>query len=61
MLDYDELNYNFVSRVFTDAPLNSWIQSTASPKVKTRKGQGVGIFSLVHSILRVKGHVGIPG
>jgi len=41
-----------------DAPLNSLIDSTANPKVKTTEGEGVGICCLVHSTSRVEGHVG---
>jgi len=29
-----------------DAPLNSFMDSTANPKVKTTKGEGVGACSL---------------
>jgi hypothetical protein len=44
-----------------EAPSNSWIDSTISPKVKTTEGQGVGAHSLAHSISGVEGHVGVPG
>jgi hypothetical protein len=30
-------------------------------KMKTTKEEGVGVCSLVHNILRVKGRVGVPG
>jgi hypothetical protein len=43
-----------------DAPLNSWIESTMSPKVKTMKGQRVGARSLACNILGVERHVGAP-
>jgi len=43
-----------------DPPPNSSIYSTASPKVKIVKGQGVGACSLARSISGVKGHVGAP-
>jgi hypothetical protein len=45
---------------FYDAPPNSLINSTASLKVKTTEGQGVGVRSLVHNTLGVEGHVGAP-
>jgi hypothetical protein len=44
-----------------DAPRNSRIDSTTSPKVKTTKGQGVGACSLAHSISEVNEHVGALG
>jgi hypothetical protein len=44
-----------------DAPLNSLIDSTMSAKVKTTKGEGVGVHSLAHSTLGVEGRVGAPG
>jgi hypothetical protein len=34
---------------------------TISPKVKIMEGEGVGVRSLVPSILRVEGCVGAPG
>jgi len=40
-----------------DAPLNSSIDATTSPKMKTTEGQGVGARSLVHNILGVEGCV----
>jgi hypothetical protein len=46
---------------FRDAPQNSLIDSTTNPKVKTMKGNGVGIHSLIHKILGVKGHVEASG
>ncbi len=39
-----------------DTPPNSLIDLTVSPKVKTAKGQGVGVLSLVRNTLGVKGH-----
>jgi hypothetical protein len=45
----------------SDAPPKSWIDSTANPKVKTMKGQGVGAHSMSRSTSRVEGHVGAPG
>jgi hypothetical protein len=36
------------------------MDSTASPKVKITKGEGVGAHSLAHNISGVKGHVGVP-
>jgi len=44
-----------------DAPLNSLIDSTMSPKVKTTKGKGVGAHSLARTTLGVKGGVGASG
>jgi hypothetical protein len=44
-----------------DAPPNSWIDSTTSPKVKTSEKQGVGAYSLGHNTLRVEGHAGALG
>jgi hypothetical protein len=37
------------------------MDSTASLKVKTTKGKGVGAHSLAHNTLGVEGHVGVPG
>jgi hypothetical protein len=37
------------------------MDSTANPKVKTTKGEGVGAHSLAHNILGVEGHVGALG
>jgi hypothetical protein len=45
----------------TDTPPNSWINSIMNPKVKTTKGEGVGVCSLAHNTLREEGHVGAPG
>jgi len=36
------------------------MDSTASPKVKTTKGEGVGARSLAHSTLGVEGRAGGP-
>jgi hypothetical protein len=44
-----------------DAPANSWIDSTSTPKVKTTEGQGVRARSLAHSILGVEGRAGASG
>jgi len=44
-----------------DAPLNSLIDSTTSPKVKTTKRKGVGVHSLARSTSGVEGHVGALG
>jgi hypothetical protein len=38
---------------------NSLTYSTASPKVKTTKGKGVGVCSLTHNTLGVEGHIGV--
>jgi hypothetical protein len=40
-----------------DAPPNSLINSTMSPKVKTTKEKGVGVCFLTHSISGVDGRV----
>ncbi len=45
----------------TDTPPNSLMDSIASLKVKTTKGEGVGARSLAHSTLGVKGHAGTLG
>ncbi len=37
------------------APPSSLMDSTASPKVKTTEGEGVGVHSLIRSTLRVEG------
>jgi hypothetical protein len=37
------------------------MDSTASPKMKTTKGEGVGAHSLTHNTSKVEGHVGAPG
>jgi len=39
-------------------PLNSLIDSTTSPKVKTTKGEGVGVGSLAHNTSGVEGRAG---
>jgi hypothetical protein len=44
-----------------DAPPNSLIDSTTSPKVKTMEGKGIGVCSLVHSISKVERCVGALG
>jgi hypothetical protein len=46
---YDKLQVSNATQ--NDAPPNSWIDSIASPKVKTTKGQVVGACSLVRNIL----------
>jgi hypothetical protein len=38
----------------------SLMDSTVNPKVKTSKGEGIGVHSLVHNTSRVEGHVGAP-
>jgi len=49
------------NKMKSDAPLNSWIDSIVSPKLKTSKGQGVGARSLVPSTSGVEGCVRVPG
>jgi hypothetical protein len=34
---------------------------TASPKVKIVEGEGIGVRSLVHSTLWIKGHAAVLG
>jgi hypothetical protein len=34
------------------------MDSITNPKVKTMEGEGVGVHSLIHNILMVKGRVG---
>jgi hypothetical protein len=41
-----------------DAPLRSLMDSTMSPKMKTTKGERIGVRSLARNTLRVEGHVG---
>ncbi len=50
------LGYNIVY----DTPLNSLIDSIASPKVKTSEGEGVRVRSLVQNTLGVDGHARAP-
>jgi hypothetical protein len=45
----------------SDGPPNSWINSTANPKVKTMEWQGVGAHSLAHIALGVEGRTEAPG
>jgi hypothetical protein len=44
-----------------DTPLSSLMDSTASPKLKTTEGEGVGARSLACSTLRVEGRTGALG
>jgi hypothetical protein len=44
-----------------DAPPNSLMDSTTSPKVKIVEGEGVGACSLAHNTLWGEGRVGTPG
>jgi len=39
----------------TNAPPSSLMDSTTSPKVKITKGEGIGVCSLAHNTLGVKG------
>jgi hypothetical protein len=41
-------------------PLNSLMDSTVNPKVKTTKGERIGVCFLACNISRVKGRVGAP-
>jgi len=45
---------------FRDAPPNSLMDSTTSPKVKTTVGEGVGACSLAHNTLGVEGRARAP-
>jgi len=44
-----------------DALPSSLMDSTASPKVKIAKGEGIEACSLAYNISRVEGRVGAPG
>jgi hypothetical protein len=44
-----------------DAPPNSLMNSTASPKVKTAKVKGIRARSMAHNTLGVKGCARTPG
>jgi hypothetical protein len=44
-----------------EAPPSSLMDSTASPKVKTTKGEGVGVHSLACSTLGVEGRAKASG
>jgi len=43
-----------------DTPPSSLMDSTANPKVKTTKGEGVGARSLAHSTSGVEGRARAP-
>jgi hypothetical protein len=43
-----------------DTPLNSLIDSTASPKVKIMEGKKIKVHFLVHNTLGIEGCVGAP-
>jgi hypothetical protein len=51
----------YASRNFDDAPPDSRMDSTVSPKVKTTKGEGFEMHSLAHNTLGVKGRAGALG
>jgi len=57
----DFFNIIIFDRGIIDAPPNSLMDSTASPKVKTMEGVGVGVRSLVHNTSGVEGRAGIMG
>jgi hypothetical protein len=44
-----------------DAPPNSLMDSTVSPKMKTREGERIEAHSLARSTLRVEGHAEVLG
>ncbi len=43
-----------------DAPPSSLMDSTTSPKVKMIEGERIGVRSLAHNTMGVKGHVRAP-
>jgi len=60
------VSFAFVTQSFAtwttfDAPPNSLMDSTASLKVKTTEGKGVGAHSLARNTLGVEGRVGTLG
>jgi hypothetical protein len=48
-------------RYVFDAPPNSLMDSTTSPKVKITEGKGVGTRFLAYSTLEVEGRARVPG
>jgi hypothetical protein len=50
-----------LERSFFDTPPSSLMDSTANLKMKTTKGERIGVRSLICSILRVEGHAGALG
>jgi hypothetical protein len=64
--DFNLLIYIFLTNshfqvIHNDAPLSSLMDSTASPKMKTTEGEGVGTHSLACNTLKVKGRAGTLG
>ncbi len=57
--------YNYVFKGFNfkvfDALPSSFMDSTMSPKVKTTKGEGIGVHSLIHSTSGVEGRAEASG
>jgi hypothetical protein len=47
--------------IISDAPPSSSMDSTASPKMKTTKGKGIGAHSLARNISSVEGGAGASG
>jgi len=45
----------------SDTPTSSLMDSTASAKMKTTKGEGVGARSLAHNTLGLEGSARTPG
>jgi len=45
----------------SDALPNSLIDTIASPKVKTTKGEGIGVHYLIRNMSRAEGHAGALG
>ncbi len=54
-MDIPGVSANITTLNQTNAPPSSLMDSTMSPKVKTTKGEGVGVCSLAHNTLEVKG------
>jgi hypothetical protein len=52
---------DYFRNVIIDAPPSSLMDSIVSPKMKTSKGERVGVRSLACSILGVEGHVETSG
>jgi hypothetical protein len=59
--DEKKENHYYFLHAQIDTPPSSLMESIASPKMKTTKGEGVGACSLVHSISRVEECAGTLG
>jgi hypothetical protein len=51
----------FFTHMGYDAPPDSLMDSIANPKVKTMKGEEIGVCSLACNTLGVEGHVNVLG